>query len=87
MRIVPGQAEALRLVEQTPSAIARFVRSPSGTRTLAILRDTFNPSPGGQTITIVVQRPASTLYGLPALNQTLLELPLTPIAPWETDDA
>jgi hypothetical protein len=88
-RIVPGEADALRLVEQGSSAIARFVRSPGGTRTLALVKDSFVVPAAGATITIRAERPASTLYGLAADAVTVLALELgdAGAAPWETDDA
>jgi hypothetical protein len=88
-RIVPGEAVALRLVEQDSTAIARFVRSPGGTRTLALVKDTFAVPAAGATITIRAERPASSLYGLAAQAVTVLALQIGDggAAPWETDDA
>jgi hypothetical protein len=88
-RIVPGQAVALRLVEQGSAAIERWVRSPGGTRTLAIVKNTFTVPAAGTTVTVQAERPASQLYGLPAQAVTVLALQLADAgaAPWETDDA
>jgi hypothetical protein len=88
-RIVPAQAVALRLSEQGSTAIQRWVRSPGGTRTLALVKDTFAVPAAGTTVTIRAERPASTLYGLGAQAVTLLALRLADggAAPWETDDA
>lgn len=88
-RMVPGEAVALRLVEQGSSAIDRWVRSPGGTRTLALVKDSFSVPAGGATITVRAERPASALYGLTGQAVTLLALQLgdNGAAPWETDDA
>ena len=83
-RVVPGQAPGLEMIEQGTSGIARFVHSPSGTRTLAIVKDTYTPG-AGASIRLAVRRPASTLYGLSAASVTLADLPFGAVAPWEED--
>jgi len=84
-RIAPTTVPALRLAETGSSAIARFVRSPGGTRTLALIRDTFVPS-GTAAITIRAERTASALHGIAAASTTVLDLIVGAAAPWETDD-
>jgi hypothetical protein len=83
-RIVPGRAPGMEVVEDGTSGIARFIRSPSGTRTLAIVKDTFTPGTGGP-IRLTVRRTASALYGLAASSVRLVELPFAGVAPWEED--
>jgi hypothetical protein len=83
-RIVPRTVDALRLIETGSSAIARFVRSPGGTRTVALVKDSFAPT---GVITIKAERTESSLYGLSAQTSTVLELQIGTAAPWETDDA
>jgi hypothetical protein len=85
-RIVPATTDALRLVEQGSGAVAQFVHSPGGARTLAILADSAVGT-AETTITIVAERPASTLYGLTTQTTTVLALTIGAGAPWETDDA
>jgi hypothetical protein len=83
-RIVPGEAPSLELIEQGTSGIERFVHSPSGTRTLAIVKNSFTPG-GNASIRLAVRRPASTLYGLSASVVTLSEIAFGRVAPWEED--
>jgi hypothetical protein len=83
-RVVPGEATALRMTEQGSAGIARFVRSPSGTRTLAIVKDSFVLG-SGATIRLALEQPSSTLYALSATTVTLAELVFGPVAPWEED--
>ena len=86
-RVVPQRVPALEVVEQGGSAIARFVRSPGGTRTLAFIADTFSPPPGGAPITLAAQRHASALYNISARSDVIIALTLTAQAPWEDDHA
>jgi hypothetical protein len=86
-RVVPQRVPALEVVEQGGSAIARFVRSPGGTRTLAFIADTFSPPPGGAPITLAAQRHASALYNISARSDVIIALTLTARAPWEDDHA
>jgi hypothetical protein len=86
-RIVPGTEVALRLVEQGGPHVDRFVRSPSGTRTLALLSPSFSPAAAGTTVTVAAQRPASSLFAITALSELLVSLPLASRPPWELDDA
>ena len=85
MRAVPGTRTSLELRERAGTHIARFVRSTSGTRTLAFLSNTFSPPVTGSVVTIELHRPASLLYQISLLAQDLIALRLTPIAPWEED--
>jgi len=85
-RIVPQQVVSLEVIEQSAATITHFVRSPGGTRTLAFISNTFNPPAVGGTITLALNRPASTLYKLSAEAVTLTALRLTPTAPWKEDD-
>jgi hypothetical protein len=84
-RIVPATVPAMQLAESGSSAIARFVRSPGGTRTLALIKDTFVPT-GTSPITIRAERTSSALYGIAAATTTVLDLVIGGAAPWETDD-
>ncbi len=88
-RIVPATVPALRLVESGTSEVARFVRSPGGTRTLALLKDpgAATLTAGDRTLTIVAERTPSVLYGLSLQTIPILTLALGARAPWETDDA
>jgi hypothetical protein len=85
-RIVPATVDALRLVEQGSPKVARYVRSPGGTRTLAILDDAAVGA-AEATIALAAERSASALYGLAAQTTPVLEIPLEAAAPWEGDDA
>jgi len=82
-RLVPATRPALRLAQLGGSQIARFVRSPSGTRTVAVFTDSFVPAAGGTALQIVAVVPPSTLYGVLADTRTLLQITLQPVAPWE----
>lgn len=82
-RLVPGTRPAARVAEQGGSHVARLVHSPGGTRTVAVLQDSFEPAAAGTTVTLVVERPASAVYEITAATHTLLALTLLPVAPWE----
>ena len=84
-RIVPGTEDALRLAEQGGSHIQQFVRSPSGTRTLALIDPSFDTSAGGARITVVADRPASALYSISATSAVVLDVEFDTMAPWEDD--
>ncbi|MFC8350045.1 hypothetical protein [Streptomyces sp. NPDC057280] len=85
-RVVPTEVDALRLVEQGSAAVASFVHSPGGARTLAVLADAAVGT-SDTLVSIAAERPASTLFGLAQRTTTVLTLTLGPQAPWETDDA
>ncbi|MDC0666395.1 hypothetical protein [Nannocystis radixulma] len=82
-RLVPATRQALRLAQLGGAQIARFVRSPAGTRTVAVFADSFVPAAGGTTIEIVAVVPPSVLYDIAADTRTLLQITLQPVAPWE----
>ncbi|MBZ5709949.1 hypothetical protein [Nannocystis pusilla] len=82
-RLVPATRQALRLAQFGGAQIARFVRSPAGTRTVAVFADSFVPAAGGTTIEIVAEVLPSALYDIAADTRTLLQLTLQPVAPWE----
>ena len=84
-RIVPTPLAALEIIEQAGSNITRFVRSTGGTRTLAVISDSFNPPAGGGVITLALHRAHSELYGISELTEVLIALPLDARAPWESD--
>lgn len=83
-RIVPGEEPSLELRGTAP--VTRFVRSPSGTRTLAFLDDAVWPA-AGATVVIDAVRPASTLYGTAGQLVNISTLRLGGGAPWEDDNA
>ena len=85
-RVVPQTVPALEVIEQGGSAIARFVRSTSGTRTLAFVSDAFTPAAGGTVVTLAAQRPASALFGITSQTTEIIGLRLVASAPWEDDD-
>lgn len=85
MRALPGTQVSLELRERAGSSITRFVRSTSGTRTLAFLSNTFSPPVTGSEVTLELHRPESSLYQISDLAQDLIALWLTSIAPWEED--
>jgi hypothetical protein len=62
-RVVPQNVPALEILEQAGASIARFVRTRSGTRTLAIVA-TPSPPAAGATITLAARTVASALYGI-----------------------
>jgi hypothetical protein len=76
---------ALEIIEQTGANIARFVRSPSGTRTLAMVAPTFTPPATGATITLAARRPASALYTVAEQVLEIAAIHFTK-APWEEDE-
>lgn len=85
-RVVPQDLPALEMVEQGASRVARFVHSPSGTRTLAIVSDSFSPAPGSDTITLALHRPASILNQITEVSLVLAAIRFGVVAPWEEDD-
>jgi hypothetical protein len=89
-RAVLGEAVML-LVEEAvgPSGprLSHFVRSPSGTRTLAFFTPGFAPPlPDGETVTLVLRRPANALFALADEAAPLVKAVLRPTAPWEDDN-
>ena len=84
-RVVPQNVTALEVVEQAGANIARFVRSPGGTRTLAIVAPIFTPPTAGVTITLSARRPTSALYSLTEQVVQIAAIKFTK-APWEEDD-
>lgn len=82
-RLVPAVKPSLRVVQQDGAQVVRFVRSPGGTRTIAVFADGFTPADAGTAIHLVVERPASAIYGITAATHTLLDVTLPPVAPWE----
>jgi hypothetical protein len=84
-RIEPGTEEALRLMEYDGNHVLQFVRSPSGTRSLAIIDPSFDISGGGASIKIVAMRPASTLYSITQTSARILDLEFDTTAPWEEE--
>lgn len=84
-RLVPAEAVAMEILEQSGSSVDRYVHSPSGTRTLVLLRDTVPFDTTNVSIALALHRPASSLYGLAEENTPLLTLPLDRQAPWEND--
>jgi large repetitive protein len=75
-----AQKPALEVQESGTSAIAYYLYSTSGTRTLAFLSGS-----GAQTITLQLHRPASTLFGLSDSAANIITLPIGAQAPWEAD--
>jgi hypothetical protein len=85
-RIVAQKVEAMRIIEEGGATISKFVRSPGGTRTLAIFSDSFTPQGNGTTIKLIVQRLKSDLFGIPELKEALPVITLVPSPPWENDN-
>ncbi|HEV2757651.1 MAG TPA: DUF6603 domain-containing protein [Actinomycetota bacterium] len=87
-RIVPGTEVALRLIEAAGGGpyVDRFVRSPSGTRTLVLLSPAFTPAASASTVTISAERTASALFATVPSSEVLVSLPFLPQPPWELDD-
>jgi hypothetical protein len=79
-RIVTASVTALEVVETSGvRTVDWFVRSPGGTRTLVLLR----PITAARTLRLALHRPASSLFALPAALIPLVEIALSPSAPWE----
>ena len=76
---------ALQVVEQTGTSIGGYVVSPGGTRTVAMFGAAFAPPAGGTTVTLVLERPPSSVYGLTHEVDVIVALPVAPQAPWEND--
>jgi len=87
-RVVLQNVPAMEVIEQSPlgAHVTHFVRSPSGTRILAVMSETFNPPAAGEDVVLAVHRLASSLYGTPEDTEVLLDIPLGPRAPWEEDE-
>lgn len=85
-RIVPAETESMFIAEQGGPNVQRFVRSPSGTRTLVFISDSFSIANGGATLRLLINRPASALYALTAESQPLLTIAFGQRAPWEEDE-
>lgn len=82
-RVVPGTEPALGL--RGVAGIDRFVRSPSGTRTIAFLHP---PDPGAEALAVDLQlvRHPSTLFSIAAASSTVLAHTIPLIPPWEVVD-
>ena len=76
---------ALRIVEQGGASIGGYVVSPGGTRTVALFAAAFSPPAGGTTVTLALERPASSVYGFAHEVDAIVALPVAPQAPWEND--
>ena len=73
---------ALEVQETGGNAVAHFVYSTSGTRTIAILA---SGSSGAQSVTLQLHRPASQVFGLSDSAATIIALEIDAHAPWEAD--
>jgi hypothetical protein len=82
-RAVLASEPAMRVLDASsglPAAL-RLVRSTAGTRTLAILPAVSSWT--GVVLRLRLDRTAAPLFGSPAQQATLAEVPLDPLAPWE----
>ena len=77
------QVSSLEVVDSTGS-IGAFIVSPGGARTVAMFKAGFAPPAAGTVVTLVLQRPNSTVYGS-GDQHTIINLPVAPHAPWEDD--
>ena len=80
-----GTGISLEVIEEGGANVGAFVVSPSGTRTIAVLKDGFAPPPGGTTVTLSLHRPASPVYGNADEADVIVALPIPPTAPWDND--
>jgi hypothetical protein len=78
-----GQMPSLEIVDPTGS-IGAFIVSPGGARTVAMFKAGFAPPAAGTVVTLVLHRPDSTVYGS-GDQEAIVNLPVTPHAPWEDD--
>lgn len=85
-RIVPAQTDAMQIGEQGGPNVHRYVRSISGTRTLVFISDSFAFAAGSAMINLIINRPGSGIYKLPAENYQLLTIPFGTCAPWEEEE-
>jgi hypothetical protein len=87
-RAVLGEANLLMVEESGGPRLSHFVRSPSGTRTLAFFAPGYAPpAPDGESVTLTLRRPASSLFALAEDSDVLVKLVLAARAPWEEDNA
>jgi hypothetical protein len=83
-RIQPKTVRIQRVVETSDDYIRKIIRSPGGTRTIAIIRSSFSAG----TISLDLQSiPRSSPYEIESASATLLSLPFSDHAPWEVDYA
>jgi hypothetical protein len=80
-RIVPGDAESLRVVESGTSVVVRFIRTVAGARTLVMLGAN---AAGGQ-VKLTLERPTNDLLQLPQQSAPLLNVTFATEAPWEEE--
>ena len=66
-------------------AIGSFIVSPGGARTVAMFKAGFTPPAAGTLVTLELHRPASTYYGNPDEVALMIQVLVTPQAPWEND--
>lgn len=82
-RAVPREIDALIVAEPAgENSVARYVRSPSGTRTVVLLRDGLAP---GTKVTLALVRPESLLFGQAMTTTPFFTVTVNERAPWETD--
>lgn len=84
-RVIPEESTSLEVIEKDTTIIDRFVYSPGGTRTLAILKGSYKPPSTGTTLKLAAHRSASTLYNIFETTVELVSIYLTSQAPWEDD--
>jgi hypothetical protein len=77
-------AASLQVSEPT-AAIGSFVVSPGGARTVGMFKAGFAPPTAGTQVTLQLERPASNVYGNADETATIVQLLITPQAPWEND--
>jgi hypothetical protein len=80
-----SDVSSLNVIEQAGSSIGGFVRTPGGTRTVAIFSDSFSPPASGTVVTLALHRAASTVYGNAVQDEIIIALTVSPRAPWEND--
>jgi hypothetical protein len=81
----PGMVEAIRLevAEAAKEMVLRVVRNQAGNKTLLILNPDFDWRHTRHTLEVEIVQDASTLPGNVDKTCTLLEVPLSPLPPWE----
>ncbi|HUP02725.1 MAG TPA: hypothetical protein VMU19_01970, partial [Bryobacteraceae bacterium] len=83
-----GSVPSLEVAEAPHSgsaAIGTFYVSPGGARTVAVFSSAFSPPAGGATVGLQLLRPASATYGNADETASVVQLTVTPYAPWEND--
>jgi hypothetical protein len=82
---VPSLEIVEGLSSPASSTIGSFIVSPGATRAVAMFKTGLTIPPSGTPVTLDLHRLASVYYGTPDESAPMVQLLVTPQAPWESD--